>query len=141
MSDAQLPHPEETIQPQGTVFSHEDLRLVVDGFYNKVAVDPLLKVPFSSVHDWPEHIARLTHFWWIRLGGKPYMFTHYNPIQKHFYAGFNETFLERWLSLFHETMREHLKEEQVQVWKAISENMGRVLNQRNEALKKMNPTF
>lgn len=119
----------------GVDFSHDDLFTVVDAFYNQVAVDPILKEPFKSVHDWPEHIERLTHFWWIRLGGEPYMFTHYNPIAKHYHAGFNRHFLTRWLELFHQVIDEKLNQEQAQVWKNLSQHMGEFLFKKNELFK------
>lgn len=124
------------VNPNGIQFSHDDIFNVVDDFYTRIQHDELLSVPFKSVHDWPEHIKRLTHFWWIRLGGKPYMFSDYNPIPKHFFAGFNAVFLERWLNLFHETHRQHLNDEQCALWKDLSEQMGQGLSLRNEMFRK-----
>lgn len=116
-------------------FSHQNIYDVVNHFYKKVSEDELLKIPFASVHDWPEHIERLTHFWWARFGGEPYMFTYYNPVEKHFFAGFNESLLKRWLNLFHETLNQHLSPDQARLWRMISESMGDSLNQRNELYK------
>ncbi len=113
-------------------FTHKDIHTVVDTFYYRVQNDPLLQVPFQSVHDWPEHIERLTHFWWIKFGGKPYLFSFYNPVQKHFYAGFNRTLLAQWLGLFHEVLREKLTDEQYKLWALISERMGESLSIKNE---------
>lgn len=117
-------------------FSHQDIFSVVDSFYRQVAQDQLLKEPFKSVQDWPEHIERLTHFWWIRFGGQPYMFSQYNPILKHFYAGFNRKLLEHWLKLFQKVLDEKLTQQQANLWKEISAVMGQGLNARNEMLKK-----
>lgn len=115
-----------------TEFKLEEIHRVVEAFYYKVQEDPLLKVPFQSVHDWPEHIQRLTHFWWLRFGGKPYMFTHYSPVAKHFFAGFNEVLLERWLKLFHETMQQKLNPNQCKAWTDLSQKMGQGLLIRNK---------
>lgn len=125
-----------TVEVNGIVFSHEDISRVVDAFYRKVEQDSLLKVPFRSVQDWPEHIRRLTHFWWIRFGGKPYMVSQYNPVAKHYFAGFNQEFLDHWLGLFHQTLNEKLDSHQALLWKTISEQMGQSLSIRNEHLKK-----
>lgn len=122
----------QTLTLNGVTFSHKDIRVVVDRFYGRVQEDPLLKVPFASVHDWPEHVRRLTHFWWIKFGGAPYMFTHYNPVPKHYHAGFNGPLLERWLSLFQQTQREELTEEQTELWTVISNRMGHALTMKNE---------
>lgn len=125
----------KTVTVNGVVFTHQDIYNVVEAFYTRVQHDPILSVPFRSVHDWPDHIKRLTHFWWIKFGGKPYMFSQYNPVLKHYYAGFNAELLERWLTLFHETLREKLSDDQYQLWALISRRMGQGLNMKNEMLK------
>lgn len=44
--------------------TEEALGIVVERFYARVRVDPLLGPIFEgAVHDWPEHLARLTNFW------------------------------------------------------------------------------
>lgn len=124
----------EKINVNGVEFSHWGIFIVVEDFYRKVEADPLLSVPFKSVHDWPEHIKRLTHFWWIRFGGTPYMFTHYNPVHKHFHAGFNDEFLKHWLGLFKATLEERLQPQQASLWFLIASKMGESLAMRNELL-------
>jgi len=48
----------------GLAISEEALGLVVERFYARVRLDPLLGPIFgAAVHDWPEHLARLTDFW------------------------------------------------------------------------------
>lgn len=127
--------PTDQVNVTGIIFTHDDIRRVIDRFYRQVAEDPQLKIPFQSVHDWPEHTERLTLFWWIRFGGKPYMFSEFNPIQKHFYAGFNEALLKRWLELFHQSLKAELRPEQAEFWEGLSVRMGQSLNARNELLK------
>lgn len=125
----------ESLTLNGVEFTHGDLRKVVDDFYTRIQQDPLLEVPFRSVHDWPEHIVRLTHFWWIRFGGRPYLFSEYNPVLKHYFAGFNSTLLERWLGLFRDTLKDHLNSRQAELWSLIVGKMGESLSFRNELLK------
>lgn len=127
---------DKTVTLNGVEFSHEDIFRVVDDFYTRVQNDPLLQVPFESVHDWPEHIERLTHFWWTRFGGEPYLSISYNPVAKHFQAGFNREFLTHWLFLFHDTLKTKLKSEQASLWTLISERMGEALFSKNEYLKR-----
>lgn len=134
MSDYK-PNDEDTIIVNGVTFSHKDIFNVVDDFYTRIQNDPVLQVPFKSVHDWPEHIARLTHFWWARFGGQVYLFNEYNPVSKHFFAGFNRELLTRWLSIFHDTLNAQLKTDQAKLWHTIAERMGESLNFRNELLK------
>ena len=82
-----IPSGNETVNVSGVLFSHNDLFCVVDDFYTRIQNDPILQVPFKSVENWPEHIQRLTHFWWVRFGGNPYLYVSYNPVEKHFAAG------------------------------------------------------
>jgi hemoglobin len=124
------------LEVNGIVFAHEDFFRVVDDFYTRIQHDPVLQVPFRSVHDWPDHIKRLTHFWWVRFGGKPYLFNHYKPVAKHFFAGFNRDFLTRWLFIFHQTLDTHLKPDQAALWKAVSERMGEALTMKNEMFRR-----
>ncbi len=113
-------------------FAHGEIFRVVDDFYTRIQNDPVLQIPFRSVGDWPEHIERLTHFWWVRFGGRPYLFNHYNPVMKHFFAGFNRELLARWLAIFHDTLKTHLQPEQAELWALVSSRMGESLALRNE---------
>ena len=117
------------------MFRHKDIHNVVSSFYMSVQRDPLLSVPFGSVRDWPLHIERLTNFWWWRLGGVPYLTEHYNPIMKHFHAGFNEKFLSHWLKLFKQTLSDHLNEDQYDVWSELADKMGQMLLKQDKALR------
>ena len=129
------PSPETEIDVDGVIFTFADIYNVVNRFYTQVSNDPVLQVPFSSVEDWPHHIDRLTHFWWMRLGGRAYMEARYNPVARHFVAGFNALFLKRWLGLFHETQRELLRPEQAELWGDLASRMGQALAGKNEYLK------
>ncbi len=126
----------KTVKLNGIEFTHDDIFRVVDNFYDRIQQDPALQVPFKSVEDWPEHIRNLTHFWWTRFGGQPYLFNFYNPVEKHFFAGFNQELLTRWLFLFSETLQTQLKPEQAALWTLISERMGEGLSIKNELYKK-----
>lgn len=120
------------IDVDGLPFTFAEIHSVVDTFYTKVQSHEKLKVPFASVHDWPHHIERLTHFWWIRLGGKPYQKGMYNPVEKHFIAGFNQELLTAWLSLFEQTLRETLAEEKATFWLEMATRTGQALTVKNE---------
>ena len=125
----------ETVTINGIVFSHLNIFCVVGDFYTRIQQDPDLQGPFKSVVDWPEHIKNITHFWWIKFGGRSYLFNNYNPVAKHFFAGFNRELLKRWLVIFHETLRTHLTSEQVAIWTAISNSIGESLAIKNEQYK------
>lgn len=122
----------EKVELGGVTFTHTEIATVVEDFYNRVQADPLLQAPFRSVEDWPLHIRRLTHFWWIRFGGRPYLFYQYDPVTKHFFAGFNGELLERWLDLFNQTLKDHLSETQSELWRTVTVRMGHSLTMKNE---------
>ena len=136
MNGSNIPKDFETIKVHEISFTHRDIYNVVDNFYHRIQLDPMLRIPFQSVGDWPEHIQKLTHFWWIRFGGKPYQFNQYNPAAKHFFAGFNRELLERWLMIFNDTLQSHLTPDQAKLWKLISERMGESLTLKNELFRR-----
>lgn len=129
------PRPDDFLEVRSIRFTFQDIFTVVDSFYQEVAKDPLLKIPFQSVQDWPHHIDNLTHFWWTRFGGRPYLETSYNPVGKHYEAGFNDAFLERWLTLFKGILNQKLSSEQSDIWEAITISMGTALSKNNELMK------
>lgn len=130
------PHPDDRISLNRISFSHSDIRRVVDQFYRRVELDPVLSVPFRSVENWPNHIEHMTHFWWIRFGGPSYLDISYNPVKKHFAAGFNLAFLSRWLTLFQSTLETSLSPEQAHLWGIVAERIGQSLSMKNDYYKK-----
>lgn len=130
-----FPKDTDSIELNQVRFTFHDIKTTIGLFYAEVETDEVLKVPFQSVHDWPHHVERLVHFWWIRFGGEPYLDALYNPVEKHFHAGFNETFLLRWISLFQNTLKKVLTPEQTQLWGMVVERMGHSLSMRNDFLK------
>lgn len=136
MKELNKPNDSETIQVNGILFSHKNIFSVVDHFYTRIQADPALQIPFQSVENWPEHIKKLTHFWWTRFGGRTYLGISYDPVTKHFFAGFNSLFLERWLAIFHDTLKVNLNPDQVAIWKLISERMGEALSIKDEIYRR-----
>lgn len=130
------PRSDELIEVRGTSFTFGDINQVVKNFYRQVAEHRHLKVPFSTVEDWPHHIDNLTHFWWIRFGGRPYLEVQYNPVQKHFETGYNEEFLDMWLTLFKDVLDSTLSKNQANLWFMFAEGIGNALTYHNEAMKK-----
>lgn len=131
------PVDEESVVLHGVNYTHGEICRVIEVFYGRVQKDRLLHVPFQSVQEWPHHIQRIVHFWWVRMGGKPYLNGLYNPGLKHFEAGFNREFLARWLEVFHESLRVHLNPKQVELWQSIAERMGEALSLKNDLMLRM----
>lgn len=116
---------------------HEEIGLgriqaVVDDFYARIQHHPTLAAPFDIVEDWPEHKARLSHFWWVSLGGAPYRDDRYRVAEKHLPAGLTDALVDDWLVLFRQVLSEHLPEELAAYWYSRAENMGRSLRLMSE---------
>lgn len=105
-------HPHRQIQ------SREDIILLVDSFYDKAKVDPLLGPVFTDVAkvNWEEHLPKLYNFWEaILLGGENYRG---RPFPPHMPLDLKQEHFRRWLELFYETVDQHftgLKANEVKV--------------------------
>lgn len=107
---------------------------VVDAFYDRIQAHRTLAAPFGRVEHWPDHKARLTHFWWVMLGGEPYLSVDFNVPLKHFEAGFTEALLVDWLALFGDVQRDLLPPELAEAWFGLATGMGRNLARMNASL-------
>ena len=94
-----------------TLDSPEDVRFLVDSFYEKVQVDPLIGPIFTDVAevDWSKHLPKMYAFWEnIILGNDTY---HGHPFRPHLLVNQKHTLtidhFERWLQLFTETLAEN----------------------------------
>lgn len=85
----------------------DDVKLLVDSFYAKVRLDPLIGPIFTDVAkvDWDEHLPRLYKFWGdLLLGSDEY---HRRPFPPHIPLNLKLEHFERWLQLFLATVDEH----------------------------------
>lgn len=90
-------------------FDETQIAVLVDRFYEKVRVDPLLGPVFNAaVHDWDDHKRTLVSFWSsvaLRAGsyrGNPMAVHRPQPIRAEHFV--------RWLALWRETAGEVLDE-------------------------------
>lgn len=87
----------------------EDIKLIVDDFYGKVAKDELLAPIFNyrlSTY-WVPHLEKMYTFWNAALFGvKGYVG---NPFAKHATMPVTAAHFERWLSLFNQTVDMHFE--------------------------------
>ncbi len=89
----------------------EDIKIMVDKFYEKVKLDSLLGPVFSNV-DWPHHLPIMYDFWSsMLLGDQTYKG---NPLQKHLALPIQREHFSRWLVLFKETVDENFKGEKAE---------------------------
>ncbi|HXR83843.1 MAG TPA: group III truncated hemoglobin [Hanamia sp.] len=88
------------------ILTLEDIKLLVDTFYDKVREDQLLGPVFNEriQNRWPEHLAKMYTFWQTVLLGEH---TYYgSPFPPHANLPVGKEHFERWLSLFSQTLNE-----------------------------------
>ena len=103
------------------------IAVLVDRFYEKVRVDPLLGPVFNAaVHDWDDHKRTLTSFWCsVVLRANSYRG---NPMAVHrMQPSIRTEHFERWLSLWKITAREVLDEADAQLMLEHADRIGRSL--------------
>ncbi|WP_080241710.1 group III truncated hemoglobin [Spirosoma rigui] len=94
-----------------TLDSPEAVRFLVDSFYDKVRVDPLIGPVFTVVAqvDWSKHLPKMYAFWEsLILGNNAY---DGHPFRPHLIVNQQHTLtidhFERWLQLFSATLSEN----------------------------------
>jgi hemoglobin len=88
------------------ILQEEDVKTLVNTFYDKVRNDALLSVVFEPVikDNWPVHLQKMTDFWsTILLYTRKYKD---DPLPKHLPLQVDKMHFERWLQLFNETIDE-----------------------------------
>jgi hemoglobin len=93
------------------IAQREDIKNLVDRFYEKVKNDSLLGPVFSHV-DWPHHLPVMYDFWSsMLLGDQTYRG---NPLQKHLPLQIDKSHFSQWLVLFTETVDENFAGEKAE---------------------------
>lgn len=96
---------------QKEIISRQDVKLLVDSFYDKVNKDALLAPvfnDFAGVH-WETHLPVMYDFWSSVLFGD--MSYKGNPFLKHIPLPVEKTHFDRWLELFKQTVDENFQGE------------------------------
>ena len=120
--------------PLAHQIGRESIDKVVDDFYDRIQNHPTLSKPFSIVTHWKEHKEKIAEFWWVVLGGIPNSPYKYDPVNKHFAAGFTQELLEDWKALFFEVLSQHLPLNLAQAWQSRVELIGGNLLIQNDRL-------
>lgn len=103
--------------------TREHVVLMVNRFYEKVKIDPLLGPVFSHV-DWPNHLPVMHNFWSSMLLGDRSYFG--NPLQKHLPLEISAKHFERWLQLFKATIDELFAGDKAEETKMRAESIAAV---------------
>ncbi len=113
----------------------EDIKLLVDSFYQKVQRNPLIGPIFIGVikDNWPAHLAKMYRFWQTVLldehsySGRPFPPHAQMPLQKEHF--------ESWLSLFTETVDQFFSGDKAEEAKARATNMATMFYYKLEHLR------
>ena len=99
---------------------------LVDAFYDKVRVDPVIGPIFNeAVHDWAEHKRLLTSFWCsVVLKAQTYRG---NPMQAHRPWPIEVRHFEHWLELWGCTARELLPADEAATMVEFASRIGQSL--------------
>ncbi len=91
----------------GDIKTSEDIKRLVDSFYEKVNRDELLGPIFNDVAkvDWATHLPVMYRFWESMLLGEGNY--HGAPFPKHAVLPVEQRHFERWLTLFAGTVKEN----------------------------------
>lgn len=110
------------IQEQQEYISEQEISELVDRFYAKVQVDPVIGPIFNhAIDDWPAHLALLKTFWSsVLLASQSYKG---NPMMTHLQLPLEEEHFQRWLALFAETARETMTPEHAEIIIAKSQRI------------------
>lgn len=82
----------------------EDVKLLVDTFYEKVRDDAILAPIFNEriANQWPEHLEKMYRFWQTVLLGEHTYFG--APFVPHATLPIDQDHFQRWLELFNRTI-------------------------------------
>ena len=83
------------------ITSRDDVKVLVNAFYDRVKRDELLAPVFAHM-DWPNHLQIMYNFWTsVLLGDMSYAGS---PLAKHLKLPITREHFERWLKLFINTV-------------------------------------
>ncbi len=120
---------------QKPILAFEDVKLLVDNFYDRVQNDDLLSPIFERVvkGNWQPHLDKMYRFWQTILlnehtySGSPFAAHTPLPIEKQHF--------NRWLELFHQTIDENFTGEKAEEAKWRADSMGQIFHHKLKFLK------
>jgi hemoglobin len=115
--------------------TEEDIKLLVDTFYDKVNKDPLLSPVFNEEAgvDWPEHLPKMYKFWGTQLIGTANYFG--RPFPPHAVLNISAEHFQQWLKLFIATVDELFTGMSAEMAKQKARNIANVFQYKLGILK------
>lgn len=94
------------IDERPTILTIDDVKLLVDTFYDRIQADALLGPVFNEViqDNWPVHLEKMYRFWQTVLLGEHTYFG--SPFPPHAKLPVTHQHFETWMALFTKTVDE-----------------------------------
>ncbi len=120
----------------------DDVKLVVDSFYEKVRKDEQLKDVFNNVIQdrWPAHLEKMYRFWQTVLLDEHTYTYHGSPFVPHAKLPVVVEHFNQWLKLFYATVDENFAGEKADRMKWQGQRMAEMFHSKIEYYKK-NPSI
>lgn len=117
------------------ILNLEDVKLLVDSFYNKVREDILLAPIFNARIEerWPEHLEKMYRFWQTVLLEDHTYFG--SPFPPHAKLPVTSEHFNQWLQLFHQTVDELFLGEKAEEAKWRGQKMAQMFQIKIEHFK------
>lgn len=118
------------------IITLEDIKILVNTFYEKVRKDELLAPIFiERIQDrWPQHLEKMYAFWQtVLLNKKTYCGS---PFPPHTQLPVNHSHFQRWMELFIETADKLFKGRKTEETKWRAEKMAELFESKIEHYKK-----
>lgn len=118
-----------------TIDDLEDIKTLVDLFYEKVRADPLLKDIFNEkIQDrWPEHLDKMYRFW------QTVLFNEHaykgSPFSPHSELPVEREHFDRWIALFCSTLDENFEGEKAKAAQDQAMRMAEMFHHKIQYLK------
>lgn len=119
----------ETTTPLCQLIKPSHVKRVVQVFYSRLLQHPTLGQFFQHIENFEEHEQRIADFWWITMGGQPEPRPKIDMIGKHLPLGITENDLGIWLTIFRETVAQHIDPVAAEIWINNAEQIAQRIRQ------------
>lgn len=126
------------LKPMEDIRNLDDIKQMVDTFYDKVNADPELSYIFNDVAqvNWPKHLPIMYAFWnKILFSEGDYRG---NPFEKHIPLPIESQHFERWVQLFIENIDAQFEGEKAQEVKLRAQSIAYVFDNKLNFLRQNN---
>ena len=119
------------------ITTSDDVKKMVDSFYQKVNEDEVLSPIFNDFAgvDWEEHLPIMYQFWGSILLGEATYSGH--PFAKHIPLPIDQTHFERWVSLFTHNVEVQFEGTNADEAKLRAKTIGQIFQAKKEYLNQI----